>query len=283
MYIRNQSSAEVMIGGQQYPREGKPNLYPTAFPFDRCNQGNPGSIAFMALHGMASGVTTAVDLWGAATVRTLPTAGFTVGISSSSTADVKTSGTGAWTVEVDVLDTSYKAYTLTFDLNGRTLVSDTTLAGTAFRINDIRITSCGTGLANAGDIYVFDNSDTVTTGIPQTSTKIFHKMLATENIARGGFYTVPAGCRLQTQQFRGGLFDTTTTARAANFRLVYQGVDKISRFFAIAGAAGNGVGYITVDPNFPISIEEKTDISIRASASGSAVLAAFIDCVLYYK
>lgn len=287
MFIRNIKDLGLVIGGRQFPGQAKANLYPTAYPFDRANQGNPSSVAFAVIHGIASGVTSAVDCWGQAIVRTLPTSGFTIGISSSSANDVNTSGTGAWVVEVDVLDVNYKPYTFTYNLNGTTKVTDTNLVGTAFRINDIRIKDFGTGLANAGDIYVYDSSDTVTAGVPQTATKIFHKIVAGENVSRGGFYTVPAGCQMQTQQFRGGYFDLVTTTRAATMRLQFSFPTPtgklIQSYYPMSGAVSNGTGYIDVSPDFPVLIDEKTDVSIRVASSASATIAAYLDVVLFYK
>jgi hypothetical protein len=288
MFVRNVLNQDMMIGGRQYrERVGHANTYETAFPFDRCAPGGtPGAVATVAIHGVAPTVTTATDLWAQNIVRTLPTAGFTIGVSSSSADDVLTSGTGAWSVEVDLLDTNYVPHTITMNLNGQTKVSDTAYVATALRINDIRVTGWGTGLANAGEVYVYDASDTVTAGVPQTSTKIFHKVLATANVARGAFYTVPAGCQLQTQQVRGGIVDSSTTNRAATLDVVairLVGGKRVKSTFPISGQIGATSGMVSVIPDFPLSFDEKTDVTIQGTASGAVVLAVYMDAVLYYK
>ena len=288
MFIRSIQNPDMMVAGRPYrDRVSHANTYSTAFPFDRCAPGlAPGPVALVAVHGRAPALSTVQDVWGQEIVRTLPTSGFTVGVSSSSTADVLTSGTGAWSVEVDILDTDYVPHTISLNLNGQSKVSDTTYVGTALRVNDIRVTGWGTGLANAGDIYVYDASDTVTAGVPQTVTKIFHKVIATENVARGAFYTVPAGCQMQTQQVRCGITDSTTTNRAAFVNVVSTrlvGGKRIRTDFPISGQIGATSGMVKADPDFPLIFDEKTDISLQGTASGAVVLAVYMDAVIFYK
>lgn len=288
MFVRQIANPDMMIGGVPYRnRVGHANTYPTAFPFDRCAPGaGAGSVALLAIHGVNPAVTTTADIWAQNIVRTFPTAGFTIGVSSSAVADVMTSGTGAWNVQIDLLDTDYVPHTITLELNGRTKVVDTNYVGTAFRINDIRVTGWGTGLANAGDIYVYDQTDTVTNGVPQTATKIFHKILATENVARGAFYSVPAGCQLQTQQVRGGITDAVNTSRTATINVVSSrlvGGKRIRTDFPISGQISAGEGMVVANPDFPLLFDEKTDITLQGAASGAVVLAVYMDAVLFYK
>lgn len=282
MYLRAENKTDQLVNGRPVLEYGKANLYPTAFPFDRCNAGSPGTIAFVALTGSNPTVTTAADLWPQNTVRTLPTAAFTIGLSSSNANDTS-AGTGARTVEIDYLDANYVPYTVTMTLNGQTKVS----GATAFRINDIRIKTWGSTLANVGDIYVYDASDTVTAGVPQTASKIFHKIVAGENVARGGFYTVPAGCQLQTQQYRAGIYEATTPAdKAVALKIGYlsntsSGLAKSE--FPIPSQVSNLHPYVSITPDFPAILDEKTDIRLQASASSSSAVVAVLDCVLFYK
>ena len=288
MFVRNVKDQTMMIGGQRWKDQAaKPNLYPNAFPFDRGNLGLPSAAPLVALHGMNSAVSTAADLWPQGGLRTFPTAAFTIGVSSSSALDINTTGTGAWIVEVDALDINYIPYTIRIALNGQTKVVDATLGATAFRINDVRVYSLGTGAANAGDIYVYDSSDTVTAGVPQTATKIFHKITATENIGRGGFYTVPAGCRLQTQQIRGGFSDIITTARAGVLNLWFykyrSGGVPVQSYFPITGQITNGVAIEVSSPDFAPIFDEKWDLTMHVSASTGSTMVGYVDACLYYK
>jgi hypothetical protein len=283
--LRTKGNASQVIDGQLEIDYSKSNLYPTAFPFDRCNKGNPGALAYVSIHGYNNTVTTAADLWPLNIVRTLPTTGFTVGISSANANDT-IAGTGARTVEIDILDTSYIPHTITLELNGQTKVVDTNYVGTALRINDMRIASYGTGLANAGIIYGYDSSDTVTGGVPQTSTLIFSYITAGANTCRCGFYTVPAGCKLQTQQIRGGFNDSVTTTRAAvvSFKYIFNTASgRVATYFPLVGQINNGAPSFRIDPDFKVVLDEKTDIVLQATASASSVVTAYLDAILFYK
>lgn len=283
MFVRQPKHQDFLVGNTPAAeRAGMANLYPTAFPFDRANHGKPTSMPCVALHGSAAGVTSQVDLWSGAITRTLPAAGFTVGVSSSSASDTA-AGTGARTIEVDIIDTSYIPHTLTLTLSGQTKVSDTSYVGTAFRINDIRVITTGSGLANAGDLYVYDASDTVTAGVPQTSTKIFHKVLTGENVGRGLFYTVPAGCQMQLTHFRGGFNDLVNTNRSALLEVAIIALSGIKTTLPIAGQLQDGSGPHSVIPDFPIIVDEKSTVTVKVSASASATVMGFLDAVIFVK
>lgn len=284
MFIRSPKFDGLWIGGKLGQNRIANNLYPTAFPFNSCGpNGVASSIAYVSLHGYNATVTTLADLWPQNIVRTLPTAGFTIGVSSSSASDAA-AGTGARAVQVDFLDTAYVPHTITVVLNGQTMVSDTTQVATAFRINDIRVVSVGSGATNAGDVYVYDNTATVTTGVPQAATKIFHKVVAGDSVGRGGFYTVPAGCALQVNQIRAGIDDTTTTARAVQLNAkitVYNGGQNIPVLFPIGSQLVGGE--LIEDLAFPTIIDEKSDIAFKVAASASTVVSGYSDAILYYK
>lgn len=287
MFIRTPGDANQLINWKRYTEYlTKTNTYIGAFPFDRCGvDGGTSAIAFTAIHGRNAAVTSLADIWGQGGIRTMPTAGFTIGVSSSDAADVNTSGTGAWKVEVDLLDTDYALHTITLNLNGQSKVSDTNYVTTAFRINDVRVSAVGTGLTNAGDIYVYDASSAVVAGVPSDGTKIFHKILAGENVGRGAFYTVPAGCKLQTQQFRGGFDDATATARSGNMQVVatqLMGGKLVTTAFPISGQVAQDTGAVRIMPDFPLVFPEKTDIMIQAAASASAIIAVYLDAILFY-
>jgi hypothetical protein len=287
MFIRAPETLDKLLNGVAYRDVvSRANLYPTAFPFNKGIKNSPASCVPVTLHGQAAGVTSEVDLWPQNANRTFPTSAFTLAVSSGSTDDVKTSGTGAWTVEVDVLDTAYAAHTITLNLNGRTKVSDTLYVAGLLRVNDIRVTDVGTGLKNAGVIYAYDASDTVTNGVPQTATKIFGMISVGDNIARGAFYTVPAGCEMQIDKIRGGFNETSVASRSGimvlrQHRLV--GTKRIAFDMPIAGQITNSTGAIQIDLTNRLVVPEKTDITIRATASAASTIFIFADATLYTK
>lgn len=286
MLIRAPESFDKLLNGRPYSElAGKTNLYPTAFPFDRGIYSSPAPVVPVALWGEVSGVTSEQTLWPFAFDRTWPTAAFTVAISSDDAADVLTTGTGAWTVEVDVLDTDYAAHTITMNLNGTTAVVDTTLAGDVIRVNDIRVVAVGTGLANAGNLYVFDSTDTLTAGVPDTDAKTFQIMPLGRNLCMSGVYTVPAGCMLQVSALRAGFDETSTTARAAQLKLrtrVLAGTKRISADLPVSGQITGYSG--TLDARYfnGVTFPEKTDIELRAAASASLTVFAFADGTLFH-
>jgi hypothetical protein len=108
---------------------------------------------------------------------------------------------------VQYLDTNGLPWVATYTLNGQTAVTVATsitagflpgsgAGGTvsnALSINDMVVLTAGSGLANAGNIYVFDSSSTVTAGVPQTTTKVFACAMAGDNTNATAAYTIPSG------------------------------------------------------------------------------------------
>jgi hypothetical protein len=285
MYIRAQASTDQLIDGIPIAQYNKPELYPTHYPFKACKQGGTGKMAFVTINGQAPTVTTLVDVADANVARTYPTAAFTVSVSSGNAADTA-AGTGAQAVEVDVLDTNYAMKTLSFELAGQTEVTDVVLGANAWRINDIRITRWGTGASNVGIIYVYDSSDTVTSGVPQTATKIFGRILAGANISRGAFYTVPAGCKLQLSNIRAGINDNTTTARAGSLSIktfTLAGTRLVPSSIFVPGQISSTTPAMACSPVYPIVFDEKTDLVFQCTMSAASVIALCADAVLFYK
>jgi len=286
MYIRAKSNNAQLIDGTPILEHNRPELYPAAYPFKVCNKGGVGKVAFISINGANPAVgVTLVDVADANVNRVYPSTAFTVAVSSGSATDTAT-GTGAQAVEVDVLDADYKLYTLSFELAGQTKVTDVVLGATALRINDIRITRWGTGASNVGVVYVYDDSDTVTVGVPQTPAKIFGRIIAGANVARGAFYTVPAGCKLQLEKIRVGINDNTTTARAGSLAIKTStliGGRQIAATVFVSGQLYNTAQPITCDPSFPLIFDEKTDIVFQAQMSAVAVVTLCADAVLFYK
>jgi hypothetical protein len=83
-------------------------------------------------------------------------------VSSSSTDDIATTGTGAWTVRVVGLDSSWVEVSQDVSLNGQTGVA---LPTPLLRVYQVYVVLAGTGVGeNAGDIWI--GSGTVTAGVP---------------------------------------------------------------------------------------------------------------------
>jgi hypothetical protein len=116
-------------------------------------------------------------------------AAYQLDISSSNAADAA-AGTGARTLDVYGLDYQFMPLKETIALNGQTKV--TTVASFR-RVFEIVVATAGTGLLNAGDIYVVKagTGGTYTAGVPGTLTGAAIKALAGDNYGLSGLWTVP--------------------------------------------------------------------------------------------
>jgi len=160
------------------------------------------------------------DIWPGASlaapvlVRTLPATVFQIAVASSSVQDILTSGSGAWTVQIVYLDALYNQATLNVNLNGQTAVAT---GVNALRIQSVQVIAAGSGGVNAGSIFVYDATASLTLGVPQTTTKIFAVVDVGYNTDGLGMYTVPAGYQAQILHVVSDV--TTGTATAYNARV----------------------------------------------------------------
>lgn len=130
--------------------------------------------------------TSPEDIWeGGGAYTGWATAGQAVQAISSSTDDVNTSGTGAWTVRAICLDSNYVQQTITFTLNGQTAVTGSGTNSTdIIRCHTAQVVTAGSGGVNAGIITIRQAT---------TTTNIFLSMLAGRNQTNCSCFTVPAG------------------------------------------------------------------------------------------
>ena len=120
------------------------------------------------------------DLWAVGGLYVWPAANQQMEIVSSSNDDSGNS-TGAWTVKIWYLDSSFNEFNETITLMGKIPVA--TVATNIYRINNFRIQTTGTGGKAAGDIDIRNLADTpIYSRIPTGATR-----------ARNSIYTVPAG------------------------------------------------------------------------------------------
>ncbi|HSW65346.1 MAG TPA: hypothetical protein VLH56_18865 [Dissulfurispiraceae bacterium] len=202
---------------------------------------------------------------------------YTLDIISSSTSDAA-AGTGARKVEVIGLDANWAMQIKEYTLNGQTAV--TTTGDTWLRVFQAEVTACGTGLTNAGDIYIYKTGSggTITAGVPGTLTSAWIKVLAGYGAGYSGMFTVPAGkaYRLEyltigarTQSGEIQLYSHKTTDAADNAL-------KVEGHYAV-GVSGAFQFY--GGANTPLRWGEKTDIYLRALSSTAAGTVSFV-CLL---
>lgn len=153
---------------------------------------------------------------------------------TSSSANDAAAGTGARTATLYGLDSNFDPLTETITLNGQTIVTSTK----AFRrIFEIVVDTAGTGLKNAGDLYVVKTGTggSYTGGVPGTLTSACIKAYAGDNFGLSGMWTAPRG---KTYKMSGIIL----SARAQN------GVLRL-----IQGFAANGLFYPRLKLDFTAS------------------------------
>lgn len=92
------------------------------------------------------------EMWELGTTRVLPTSAGALSVVSSSIQDDNTTGTGAWTIQVEGLDANYEEIAETITMDGTSPVASASSAW--FRVNRAYVVTAGTGKVNAGNITV---------------------------------------------------------------------------------------------------------------------------------
>lgn len=161
---------------------------------------------------------------------TMPSAASALGLASTSTDDAS-GGTGARTVRVVGLNASYDLATEDVTLNGQTKV---TTSGTFIAVNGLYVLTTGSGGMNAGHVYVADDGDTFTTGVP---TAPYLLMEAGWNVAAPSIYTVPDGYSVVLSELDvSGDNGKTVSVRVE----VYNGTSLWERRLEVHVGSGNG-------------------------------------------
>lgn len=179
----------------------------------------------------------------------------------SSNANDTAAGTGARSVEADLVDGNYVETTVSITPNGTSAVA---ISGTYLACNDIRITSVGSGGTNAGAIDV----RAVSGGAIKNSINAAFPALGKSS---SFIYTVPAGKRALLTNLTIGVTGATGDLTFALSLYNSSGMRTIPL------AASKGIGFtaindgsIAVDVGAGISISEKTLIHLTAIAGAGA-------------
>ena len=199
-----------------------------------------------------------------------PATAISMEVSSTSALDDATPlGTGAHTLLINGLDNDFNEISETVTLNGQTPVQTVLLFR---RINYLRIQSAGTGLANAGTIYV--GTGTVTAGVPAIG---YGVVAPGFNNSTTAHYTVPAG---YTAYLTAGLLSCGQAggSNAITGRLLTTGAEGIRHTVAVT-TLNNGASPYPFP--YPVPILEKTDIEATAvGASNNNAVSAMFNMVL---
>lgn len=210
---------------------------------------------------------TEYPIWNIAANRVYLTTAAAMKVSSSSANDA-IDGTGARTVLVSGLNSSYEPISETVELDGQTEVATT---ATFLRVTGIQVLTAGSGGKNAGVIYV--GTGTVTTGVPA----VVHELAPIGyNASSSGVYTVPAG---YTAYFRRG--GISTEASNNGYVLSHLVTSNQGSPFTVAATTVLVDGIVDYSFDYPIALPEKTDIEARATATvGAHICTAFFEMLL---
>lgn len=214
--------------------------------------------------------------WVNSTVRwaSLFDAEYALDITSSSANDAA-AGTGARTATIYGLDKDWNPQTESITLNGQTIVTTTKKY---LRVFEIVIDTIGSGLKNAGDIYVVKTGTggSYTGGVPGTLTGATIKLLVGESFGLSGMWTAPRGTIYRLDYL------ILSARSSAGIAILQHGFP-----------TNNGIVYPRLKLDFTdsgspsqmpipgmITIKEKEDIYItgQASAAGTAIIS--IDFIL---
>lgn len=181
---------------------------------------------------------------------------------SSSSANDTSAGTGARTLLLTGLNASYLVITETITLSGQTAVTTT---NSFLRVLETKILTVGSGLAQAGTIYI--GNGTVTSGVPAT---VYWRSEIDYNTWSFAGYTVPAGYTAYVTSYTLTAQSTTANINVSAALVVYEfgiGTPEIQSTIR-STSSGNFDRHF----DFPFAIPEKCDFEIRAWASTGAAV-----------
>jgi len=223
------------------------------------------------ISGISGGVgTSAITVWSQNAVYAYLSAASVMKISSTSANDTA-AGTGARTVSIYGLDANYNEISEIVTMNGQTAVNT---VKSYLRVFHLAVVTAGSGEAAAGTIYA--GTGVVTSGVPA----VVYSVYTTANGSTAAIWTVPAGYTAYITSYASGYSNASATANGT----VSLTVRPFGSVFDTASQlrVSNGVqGWIAFQ--YPLAVDEKSDIEIRAvsSAASSGVTAEFQ--VVYIK
>ena len=200
-------------------------------------------------------------------------------VGGSTDDDGSPTGTGAQTVKVKGLDTSFNIKEASMTLDGTTIVEQGDTTWTF--INEAYITATGTGLASAGTLTFSNDAAGNNIGLIE----------AGDYGIRNCWWKVPAGHTGYVHGFWYSVLPVAAPVAQAGFALQiarhgFQGVassetyETIAEVFVDEGDAGvavnearggNGTGWFSFPGNVPVVIPPKAIVRLAAKAMSSAV------------
>lgn len=204
----------------------------------------------------------AEDIWDYGGDWVLPTQARIHAIVSTSDED-KSGGTGASTMQIYGLDENFKSITETVNLNG---IAGVNTANSYVSIHRMIVrTADGTG-ANVGTITATADTDGTVTA----------QISATKNQTLMACYVVPAETSLYLYGFCASI--TSNTVTKADIELYIKPYGEVYQVKNIVGIDSSGVGNIQHGYKFPLKIEAKSVVKLRATptANNSNITGGFM-------
>lgn len=239
--------------------------------WDVAAYGSGPGLSYFNLSGNNGAITTTFEpLWPESEAYTFLTANMSSPYIASSSANDTAAGTGARTVKIYGVDSSFALQSETLSLNGQTSVN---LVNSYMSINFMEVLTAGSGGKNAGVIRV--GTGTNTAGVPA----VVHGHLATGfNQSQSAIYTVPAN---KTLLIRNWFFSSKSVTAALTIefiidRYVNAGVLKREEFCALNQSGASGPCAQNT-----IYFAAKTQFMVQAlSATSTGPVYVKADCLL---
>jgi hypothetical protein len=187
-----------------------------------------------------------------------------VQVSCANAADAA-AGTGARKIKICGLDADYMFQSEEITLNGQAYVESALSYRSVF---SAEVSSAGTGLTNAGIIYIIitGTGGALTAGVPATLTSQWIQILAGASIGTSGLFTVPAGskARLIRMQASGMAQPCILSVWSCDQ------ADGVLKRDEIYGIGSNQNLDEEIDRRLDIEYPEKVDIYLRGLSTTAA-------------
>jgi hypothetical protein len=222
--------------------------------------------------GLNSVVGTGLEtVWQEGGVYAFPAAATVMTVSSSSTDDDGSpAGTGARTVVVEGLDSSYNKISETITMNGTTAVNTT---NSYLRVNKMYVATGGTTAGAVGNIYI--GTGTVNAGKPAV---VYSMIGIGTNTSESLVYTVPAGYSAFLLNFAVSSANDTANS-STSFRVNICPSGGVFQIVNLVRVPGNGS--YSCEAIYPFPVTEKSDIVVLAAASaGNSAVSSQLQAVI---
>lgn len=215
---------------------------------------------------------TAETLWAYSGLYTWPSAAATMDITSTDNVADNAAGTGALTIVIEGLDANYAEISETVTMTGQTAAVS---ANSYLRVHRAYVATAGSGLTNAGLIYVANSSVTHTAGVPSDLTLIATTIEAGNGQTLQAFYTVPAGKTAYLYRVSASTIDASNAVTITLRKRELGGAFRVQERFIVFQSS------FASEHEVPLVFPEKTDIEIQGIAAAATVdTAASFDLIL---